>query len=588
MVLPRITNTTALPTVRGLAGDLNRFVTDVGVLSSARNIGENLARLQQECGNSALRIDIGCTGAVDDLIRENLARWVSQGISSETLFDAKNSGNCSSVVVDAGDRLLETKVFDLACPPIRRSGEPLAPVLVGVLPLTPMSDLLISKFEMMCEDRPLVIVLGKKDSEEHKKAIVQAKSSAWHAVFVDIDSLEPNGLGTLLSSPPWRDNLDVLKAQSLANALDSEVNVFEIALENELGAIKAKRALVQQRAAKIQTRPATSVAPDIIGEVRSRLQRQFTDFQRGAAARLQALLGSSTGSFGKDLEAQLNEIHDLERTHSATSTITSLSPENEDRLLRTLSNRFATHCLGDLVSMKDFYALVRKEVEQVVSAVNGPSMTLHFQYIDQSQIDRIVRDHFLLQRHYRGELPRKGFFEYFMAARRYLTVLTMLLSVFGLAFLRNKVGFMIPVSVALMTIGAVMVYRTVKRERVESSEKEIEKARELIRSESRRIASEAQRAWSGLLEQHLSDQQQLALAAIETTLKDFFGRQSEDVTGERQKIQRQLQGLEMTERRLSPIQKGKDTVANALAQLKGEFRQLLLTSIKPTAREQTV
>jgi hypothetical protein len=184
------------------------------------------------------------------------------------------------------------------------------------------------------------------------------------------------------------------------------------------------------------------------------------------------------------------------------------------------------------------------------------------------------------QRGYESDSMRHGFFEQLMMARRYLMILFMFLSAFGLSFLRSYTEIMIPLSILLLGVGALVVVQSAKRERHEQNAKELEKAKEAIRNEVRRILSDVQRGWSSAVSQYLSDQQQSLLAQIEPLLREHQTRRTSENSEEKMKMQRQSQGLENIERKLTAVAKGRDMLASSLSQLQGEIRQLVLGAVK--------
>lgn len=180
----------------------------------------------------------------------------------------------------------------------------------------------------------------------------------------------------------------------------------------------------------------------------------------------------------------------------------------EDDLLRILRERISAHCIGDLVALKDLYRIVSAEVDRVLDAAGGPPVVpIQFGYLPDEKLERLLERSVSLERRYQGELPRSGFFEYVMMARRFQVILFMFISAFGLSFLRQYQSFMVPASILLLSFGGLYVWHWVKKERVESTRRELEKAREALRGEVKRMLSELQRGWAQALQQHLSDQQ---------------------------------------------------------------------------------
>ena len=232
------------------------------------------------------------------------------------------------------------------------------------------------------------------------------------------------------------------------------------------------------------------------------------------------------------------------------------------------------------MSLGDVFGLARTEIDQAVASAGGPPVVISFQFLPEDRLDQLLSLHVVLQRRYAGELPRPGMFEYLMIARRYQILLFMFMSAFGLSFLRTYREFTIPVGVVLMLLGGFNVYNSVRRERHEGRRRELEKARELLRTDARRVLADGQRAWTSLVSQHLSDQVPLVTSQIDATIRDFAARASDEAGAERHRVQRQLQGFETTERRLVASARGRETTSTAIAQFRGELRQLLTSTLR--------
>ena len=96
--------------------------------------------------------------------------------------------------------------------------------------------------------------------------------------------------------------------------------------------------------------------------------------------------------------------------------------------------------------------------------------------------------------------------------------------------------------------------------------------------------SDLQRGWASLLSQHLAEQTQQLQYQVESGTREYQGRQAADAAEEKQRIQRQLQVLETTEKRLQTAAKGRETVGKAISQTRGELKQLFLNLVKPPGR----
>ena len=101
---------------------------------------------------------------------------------------------------------------------------------------------------------------------------------------------------------------DVLLAYSIASSLDSVSGGLEIALDQELRAMKAKKATVMQRVSRSQQRSASGTSTEIMSELRQRLQRHAADFERGVNDRMVTFFAPQAGTLSRTLEERLMEI----------------------------------------------------------------------------------------------------------------------------------------------------------------------------------------------------------------------------------------------------------------------------------------
>jgi hypothetical protein len=130
----------------------------------------------------------------------------------------------------------------------------------------------------------------------------------------------------------------------------------------------------------------------------------------------------------------------------------------------------------------------------------------------------------------------------------------------------------------LLAIGAWRVYRALPRERAESMEREIEKARDILRAEAKRIFSEAERGWTSAISDALRDEQATVLLQFEAAVREGQSRRNSEMAEERSRVQRAMEGLQHAEGQLSVSAKTRDSVLNAGAQLRGALRQLIAAS----------
>jgi hypothetical protein len=129
----------------------------------------------------------------------------------------------------------------------------------------------------------------------------------------------------------------------------------------------------------------------------------------------------------------------------------------------------------------------------------------------------------------------------------------------------------------MIGFGAFSTWKTVVRERTESDEKEINKARETLLGDLKDIASDFQRYWPKMLIDHFKEQVNSVLQEIELQARSIAQKQTIQSEEDRKKQQRSLQNLEQLERRLEAMARSKANwernLAKATADMKGSFIQ---------------
>ena len=585
MALVRLSATTALPTTRQIIGDLDRCAKDGGTFASSQAIKDGLSTLLIESQRLVLQVDLVLSPAFQLDAIDSLCRWLLPGGNLESFRMALQTHQTLLLPSTGKGPEICYSLWSMSEPPVRRAGSLRAPILVLIMQsLDEASENIKNALDALCEDRPIAMLFTQRSSNDSSRIPIQLCASAWHFETYDISTPPGDSLREKLNSPPWDAVLDVLRAYSISGSSESLATVLGLGIEQEIRGLKAKRSVAQQRIAKLQQKSGQLTAGEMTSDLRSRIQRQFADFERGAGDRFQALIAPQVGTLTQELDQRLNNLSDLESENRAKTTSYRIPGDFEKTYTSYLREGLTRQVQSDLVAMQDLFRILQVDIEKQITAGGGPPVTLNFRLIDEDRVARMLQSSIVFQRSYQSDLTRQGFFEYAMMARRYLMILFMFISAFGLSFLRGYREFMIPTSVLLLSIGGMMVVRSVKRERIEVMEKELEKARESLRAETKRIFSEVQRAWSAMISQHLSDQNQAAISQMEASIRSAQTQRANDSTEEKLRVQRQLQMLENSERKLQIAAKNKEVILNAISQIKGELRQLVIGVARQTLR----
>jgi hypothetical protein len=203
------------------------------------------------------------------------------------------------------------------------------------------------------------------------------------------------------------------------------------------------------------------------------------------------------------------------------------------------------------------------------------------------QFERFLRNRLLIEAPYRSEGTHGGMSDYFMAARKFAMPFTMVtgmllslvgaMSAFGsgngAGMKQLKVGVVL-LSLGAMVVGGVLVWRRAPVERAEKMARELEKARETLRRELRRMVADAEREWLRILAEHLRDQPAELRVALEAQLETHAQEQSKSGQEEHGRVERQKAGLANTERQLVEARSRREALGRSFDQLRDKLLQM--------------
>ena len=584
MALIKVTAANALPSVRQLIADCRKVGADAGALPTTECINRGLDGLDAFCAGRHLDVEMVRVGAVGSDTAGRVAAWVGAGLTAQHV-----TGETPGLIVVERPGSFALRVCSRAAVPglPLAAGAPRAPILLVVSLLGASDEATRAAVDAAAQDRPLVFVIGPPlpaVEEIHRRVVARAQACE----RLISTTLSEDGLGAFLSSPPWDGRIEVLRAQSAAAGIESLVTAFTLGLEAQTRETRVRRQVAQQRLARFQSKgpsatPSATPA-ELLSAVKSRVQRMFSEFERGAADRLQELLGYPAGSLMREIDERLNAFSELDHEERAGKLATRVPPAFEQELGKSIRERVGRHLMADVVAINDLFRLLGQEIERMLAEAEGPPVVLNFDYLTEERVRKLLVAYASFQSSYRGEMARPGFEEYFASVRKYAMLLVMGASMFGLSsYVRLYREYTIPITVMLVLFGTASVVSSTRTERAENMERELEAARASMRPELKRILSDIQKQWTTTLTQYLAEQSPAILELVDGAFKAHQVRRESAVVPERDRLQRQVQALDALDKRLPLTTKARDAFSTSLAQVKSDLRQALTAPPAPAA-----
>lgn len=449
--------------------------------------------------------------------------------------------------------------------------EELRPLLVVCLLDGPEQAEALDKLAALSSDTTWLMVLhggeglpgGTKASLESQQTVVEE---------IGPNDLERISLPRRMQLPHFHTALNLLHNLSVSNALDRLETVIGLALDQQERSLKARRAMNQQQVIKVQGR-RQGHAHDAASQLKQLLAQRIAELEAGLAGQVEARARPQTGAQSRMVDDLLEDLVGLTEVKRARNTIMAVPPPFEERFLDKIATRLRQDGLNDLIAMRDAMRSLEQDMAKAAERCELPSPTLQIQLLTDQPLQELVANVVHLERRYEGSMVRKGSYEFFMAIRKYQMIVFMMLSTLGLSLMRELRFIMVPLTLLLLGLGAVFVVRSMRREREESGETELKKAREMLRGEARRMLADVARQWSRLLNDHLRTIQSTNAQTMDGFLKDLARKQAENEEEEKRRVQLLVQKNDQQERRCAELRRAHQNLQRTLGRLRNDLHQ---------------
>lgn len=260
---------------------------------------------------------------------------------------------------------------------------------------------------------------------------------------------------------------------------------------------------------------------------------------------------------------------DLEHEPGARSIKLTLAAIAQGQLVQTLRSALKDEVNRDVAQTAEGLEALRQQLEPALEAAAGEPVRLTLPVPEAGALWAQIGDMVAIDLRYRGEMPRRGFFQRLGEGRKAVFAGMMVLSLLGsfVGFSWRGIGVL---GVAFLLVFLVVVgltYRSWKQEDAERLDKELERVREQLHSEWRRVAGEVQREKQTRLAAHLDQIKRQVLMTVDELLRE---RQAREQAAQNEQRERARRRKEQLDRQLREAQ----TLGQRLGKLVSEVQRL--------------
>jgi len=237
---------------------------------------------------------------------------------------------------------------------------------------------------------------------------------------------------------------------------------------------------------------------------------------------------------------------DLEHEPGVKSVKLTLASVAQGQLVTALRRCLKDEIARDVAAMAEGLQALQRRLEPALEAASGQPVRLGLSAPDATAMWSDISDMVAVDVRYRGEMPRRGFFQRLGEGRKAVFAGLMVLSLLGsfAGFSWRGVGLLGVAFLVVFIAVVVLTYRTWQQEDAERLDKELERVREQLLTECRRVAGDVQREKLVRLAGHADQLKRQLQLQIDDLQRDRQQRDQAQLAEQRERARRRKEQLD--------------------------------------------
>ncbi len=372
-------------------------------------------------------------------------------------------------------------------------------------------------------------------------------------------------------------SLDKIKKLSYLNSIKPVFSFLDEILAAENKAANTRKLLNTQNSNITRKEEQSLNNSELTSNLRQLIQKSTQELEKSYKIKYEDLNKPNTGQFSIIATQRCSLLKDFEKkalAEKSEKVETSIAQPFLDDFINTISSSIRTE-LG-----KD-EAFIKSSFEDLLSQINAQLRNKGIKPLNSENIyppfpdkERTIHSFCYINKTYNGEVIKKGAMEYFVALRDYtglIMVVGGLLAPLSIVASASDSGVFkyiatwikastAGISLLMIIYGIYDLRRRIPKKRVEEFERELNKARETLQQESKRMFNDSSRDWSGNISNWLRDTNQNINLQIERNIKDLQTQKSNQMGQERVQQQKQQQSVDILLRNIQSAERVKDQI----------------------------
>ncbi len=488
----------------------------------------------------------------------------------------------SEIILKIGSYNFSFKNQDISGFPNQLIGIPNAPAMLVFLDPDSISledfETAVNKF---AENKAFALLICHERSENLNdyRRILSSQTAKTIPIYAD-KAIKSNILfNDFLLGANFYNIIQISNSSAAAHSLEKIIDAYNLFINQIERELSAQQILAQQQNNMLQG-VNVSGGKDSFRELKVRIEKYFNNFETGIKNKFEEAIRPEIGSLWLKMENMIAGMESLHKTSVGKKTVLSIPETKVKEVLDELQSFFYNNFTADIMTMNDLFNIIEKDIEREITKMGAVYLPINFRHMSADIISTILNSQIRIQSPFKSEMSNTGLYQYFMAIRQYQMIFVIIFSTFGLSFIRQMDQIMIPATIVLLGVGGYFVVKSVKKERKNTEEKELEKAVKFIQGTYQKIYVDSTRNWLSKMGEHLKTEMKDVLRTVENHVGSFVDAQKDQQKSQQQLIKRQVKSLEEREKSLKLYTKEGENIKRNIRRFRTDIRTELNKILK--------
>lgn len=260
-----------------------------------------------------------------------------------------------------------------------------------------------------------------------------------------------------------------------------------------------------------------------------------------------------SGELGKKIEQFLGNLSELQTESKNKTDVLSIRPQDRTDFSQIMKQEISNYYQLLLKKIDLAFEFLEQELNSQLLNLNSENKSLLIDHNIDFNASAYITNVVKMDRPFEAVIPRKNWLDHIMGARKYQMLFIMIISTFGLSFLRQMKWFMVPTSFILIGFGIRSIIKNSKNETAEAKEREVIKAKELMKEEAKRIISDFNSKMKRVIGDHIRVQNSIISKSLDGSIGNSYQSMADQIDREKKQAITIQQKVESEEKAIQTL-----------------------------------